>query len=344
MGNFYLLLEGQKGLYHTNGAKMFFPDRKWTDAKAGFFTDLHETVQKDTYSFITGKMLETLPLTADVFFETQPFKLTSTYFSLQIGDAEAIVEKDCHANWTVFVNTKEGVQSVYFVDDFIQGVYRMERTHYHRNCFTAELFKNKKLLDTTAQQKAWYFEFCQLDDDKIMTACVRIRSMVEMLYRTYYDFKIYDNTFIVVKSQYKYESSVAPSEYTFVFDGKNIIELSAVNVKSLGKLTKVINNDELEKFIVDNHICLGFGDRSIEYHDIVYTTLKALGVELTLYAWCGGDFTMDKLQDAEKVAFIEKSYEELKATTKRVGRYCSGGLINDLQKLNPRPWLLHNSL
>lgn len=338
-GKIYALLQGEKGLYYTDGVRIYFPDRKWTEAKLGFFTDLHVTIEKENYSFISGKMIETLPLSMETFFEAQPFKLTSTYYNQLIGDTMVVVEKDVQGNWTVFANTVDGVKAVFFTDDYITGYTRMEKIHYRRNCFTDVMFRHNQKVDTTAQKKAWYSSNCVLDESGIMTACIRIRSLVEMLYRQFIDFKVYDNTFVVVKSQHKYCDE--PSEFTFVYDGREIIELSDVNTKALGKLTKTISAEELEKFAVDNHICFGYGERTERYDDIVSTELKALGVELTIYGWRGSEFTMDKLQNADKVAFIEKSYSELQATVKRVGKSCTGRLVQELQKLNPRPWLLH---
>lgn len=58
--NGYIILQnGEKGLYYSDGEKIYFPDRQWVSAKPGIATNVHVTIDKSTYAFIVGEMIET---------------------------------------------------------------------------------------------------------------------------------------------------------------------------------------------------------------------------------------------------------------------------------------------
>lgn len=339
----YALVQGEKGLYYTDGVRIYFPDRKWTEAKLGFFTDLHVTIEKDKYSFISGKMIETLPLSAETFFEAQPFKLSSTYFYKLLGDTMMIIEKDCNGYWSAYVNTKNGIQQVFHTEDYVLGYKRMYKEHYRRNCFTDVLFKDKQTVDTTAYIKTWYADNCKLDEDRFMEACIRLCSRADFLGRKVTDFKLYDNTFIVVTYTVSYTYS-KDETYTmiFVYDNNDKLhDIRDVDVKTLGKVERKLTKDEVDNFCVEKHICLGYGHDTDISENLVMKVFSGLGAEVTIYAWCGDKFKMDFLSDENLIKVIDDDFAKLQATVKRVGKSCTGRLVNELQKFNVRPWLLH---
>lgn len=53
-----LLEKGERGLFYSDGNRIYFPDWRWKDAKVGLFTDMKITKDKDSYAFITGKMVD----------------------------------------------------------------------------------------------------------------------------------------------------------------------------------------------------------------------------------------------------------------------------------------------
>lgn len=54
-----LIQRGERGLFISNGNKLLFPDRSWKDAREGFARDIEVVLDKGTYAFVRGKMLET---------------------------------------------------------------------------------------------------------------------------------------------------------------------------------------------------------------------------------------------------------------------------------------------
>lgn len=336
----YALVQGKKGLYFTDGVRIYFPDRKWTEAKLGFFTDLHVTIEKETYSFISGKMIETLPLSAETFFEAQPFKLSSTYFYKLLGDTMMIIEKDCNGYWSAYVNTKNGIQQVFHTEDYVLGYERMYKEHYRRNCFTDVLFKDRQSIDVTSQARHWYANNCKLTEDMFMEACIRLISKSILWGRNIVDFKLYDDSFIVVN--YNCLSRNEKSQLVCVYSNNcELKEVNNVDVKALGKVTKTLTKDTVEDYCIKNHICLGYGHTTDFNSNVIEKTLSGFDVEVTIYAWSGSKFTTSMLDDKDTVDIIEDSFSRLQATVKRIGKCCSGRMIQELQKFNPRPWLLN---
>ena len=337
----YALVQGEKGLYYTDGVRIYFPDRKWTEAKLGFFTDLHVTVEKDTYSFISGKMIEALPLSAETFFETQPFKLSSVYCYKLLGDTMMIIEKDCNDYWSAYINTKDGIKQVFHTEDYVLGFMHMYKEHYRRNCFTDVLFKDRQAVDTSAYIKTYYVDNCKLDKDRFMEACIRLCSRVEFWHRKVIDFKLYNDTFIVVtyNGDFVYNRDEIFTTM-YVYDNNELHSITGVDVKTLGNSGIKLTRDEINNFCIEKHICLGYGHDTDIDENLVMRVFSGLEVEVTVYAWCGSKFKMDFLNNEDVVKVIDSSFEKLKATVKRVGKSCTGRLVNELQKFNVRPWLL----
>lgn len=342
MGNkIYALVQGEKGFYYTDGVKIYFPDRRWKDAKLGFFTDLQVTVEKDRYSFISGKMIETLPLSSETFFETQPFKLSSQYFYKLFGDTMVIIEKDCNGYWSAYVNTNNGIQEVFHTEDYILGFDRMGKEHYRRNCFTDVLFNDRQPLDVTTQVKSWYANNCKLSDEMFMEACIRLSSKAQFWGKNITDFKLYDDTFIVLT----YTSSYLKNEklqFVYVYSNScDLDEIYNVDIKTLGKVTKILTKDAIEDFCIKSHICIGIGYHTDFNRNVVENTFIGFDTEVTVYAWAGSEFTMSMLNDKDTVDIIEASFSRLQATVKSIGKYCSSKNIQELEKFNTRKWLLH---
>lgn len=339
----YALVQGEKGLYYTDGVRIYFPDRKWTEAKLGFFTDLHITIEKDKYSFISGKMIETLPLSSETFFENKPFKLSSQYFYKLLGDTMVIIEKDCNGNWSAYVNTRNGIQEVFYTEDYVLGYMHMYKEHYRRNCFTDVLFKDRQSIDITSQIRSWYANNCKLTEDKFMEACIRLISRPEFWYRDIINFRLYDDSFIVVNYIVNHSMlrDKEKSQLVFVYSNScGLDEVNNVDVEALGKVTKILTKDEVDDFCVKNHICVGYGHDTDFNSNVVEHTFSGFNTEVTVYAWEGSKFTTSMLNDKDTIDTIEASFSRLQAMVKRIGKCCSGKMIQELQKFNPRPWLL----
>lgn len=58
-----MLMKGSKGLYLSDGKKLYFPDRSFTDAEMGFVRNAKVVKDKGTYAFITGEMVRNVPMT-----------------------------------------------------------------------------------------------------------------------------------------------------------------------------------------------------------------------------------------------------------------------------------------
>lgn len=75
-----LLKKGERGLFFSDGKRIYFPDRCWEDAKAGYFSDMKITKDKDTYAFITGKMID------DVFIKENSVDICSNLYLVTLTD------------------------------------------------------------------------------------------------------------------------------------------------------------------------------------------------------------------------------------------------------------------
>lgn len=54
----FFIQKGERGLVIDGGGKLLFPDRSWKGAREGFATDVKITKDKDTYAFVSGRMLD----------------------------------------------------------------------------------------------------------------------------------------------------------------------------------------------------------------------------------------------------------------------------------------------
>lgn len=336
----YALVQGDRGLYYTDGKRIYFPDRKWTEAKAGFFTDMYVSVDKGSYAFIRGRMLNTTPIDKEAFFNFKPFELSSNYFTNSLGDTHMVVERFENGSVSIYVNTSDGLKEVVHAEDYMQGYISGTRQEYHYNQFISILLRDKEPIDVSGYVIDYYEQHCKLDKDRFLEACIRLKS--NALSRKVESIKLYDDVFIVTDYVIEYTGVRDRYRFTNIYAyGNDLYKIENLDVKKLGKVTNEISDAELEDFCVKNHICLGYGNIANGAGTLLSRDFISLGVEDTVYAWNGNKFKMNFLEDTETVAEIEESFVKLQSDIKRVGKSCTGRMINELQKLNPKPWILH---
>lgn len=60
-----VLLRGSRGLFLSDGNKIYFPDRSFSDADEGFVKNIKVVKDKGTYAFITGEMVRDVAMSDD---------------------------------------------------------------------------------------------------------------------------------------------------------------------------------------------------------------------------------------------------------------------------------------
>lgn len=53
-----ILVKGDRGLYISDGKKLYFPERSFKEAREGFIKDVVVVKDMGTYAFIKGEMVE----------------------------------------------------------------------------------------------------------------------------------------------------------------------------------------------------------------------------------------------------------------------------------------------
>lgn len=325
-----IIVKGTKGLQYTDGRRMYFPDRKWQDARVGIFTDMRITVDKDTYAFFTGKMLEVEPLSIDEVFTIEEYEADATYKSLDVDNGN-VIAISCDGETGIYAKVASKVIKIIDTDDLeVNSIGIRVKQHIADFLFTA------KGVDVSSYLLKHFSETCKLGDKKrALLACIRI--MASRPHASFKDFTIFSDAFIVAKAGSEFFST----EMVYAFDKDDELKFIAFTPSVVkGTKTGRIDVAEVENICVNNMICLYSGYAEADKL-VVTNKLSALGHTSEVFAWNGNLFTWDCLENEQVVKQINDAKEQHQALLKRLGKQCSSKMITELRKLNLKAWLLH---
>lgn len=315
---FVFFSKGEKGLYFSNGKKMFFPDRGFKDAKVGL-AEVYVGIGKDkgNYAFVSGKMIEELPINMS---ELETYCLGKEIHRLFFMNSEN--EEPIYA----FLSLKDG--GVILLHQSKNGLEVCFETHDDNN-EEMYLAKNLRLalddwVNTVSGSDLLHKLVCMNAQE------VSHDDVLERLIGYGYTWSITNAT-------------VYDNKYVFLSDGNILIKVkddfisadSEVILELRKEKSFEVNDKEVKDFMLSNNIAIGYDHSSVTFKKSIRAFDEVFEVEV----FNNKCFRMSHLDTSFKGDVI-KSAEHINGVRKQYGKVCkTQQQIAELQKLSPKNYL-----
>ena len=332
----FLLVEGEKGLYYTDGHKFYFPDRRWKGAREGFATNLQVTVDKGNYAFITGEMIE--PAQFDVSDSiAKSFKFfISSNSSNKFINSESISDTIMVGQWNgytilrlseiYYIKTKEGVVPFISCNSYSQ----------HRDLFSKLNLKSFNLAEFILSN-----DLFKVSDNDVLDICINIQAVTGFYYKEISkEISIYNNSLFEAITEVGYRRY-----YIFDMESDTLVQLMGINISNLVENIKLDKNyfswDFISKYCMNNFILLK-GNLSLEpvvtaYVDVFNTVLEVKCFNGKVFKSAIRDKYIDE---------VTKSWNEFKKNRVKLSSVLSKkqlqAYLSDLAKLTNKGVLIEN--
>ena len=327
---YILLRQGRKGLVYSDGNRCYFPDRSWGPATEGFFEGLKVKVDKDTYAFITGKMIKLLPLSKEEFFSVNKYDCSKCYKVMETNGGTAFIVIFSDNSLNIYGKTEKGIELLAFTGK--------DEAEYSERCNAVirDFVSKASMLDVRAENRAYLLKSAVIPDkERLMVACIRI--LGSRHYSDFSEFVLYDDT--VIKAVRKKSSGVSVSfGDTYVFTEDDV--LHPLDNADCGKVTMRLSMDEVADFMLKHKISRKQGFVSCECPNkrVIVHSVLAFDDEGDMYAWSAENFTMDCLDDKDACEFLERKHKELEIKVKNLARCCPKSEYSKLRYISFKRW------
>ena len=319
---FVFFTKGEKGLYFSNGRKMFFPDRDFKDAREGL-AEVHINVGKDkgTYAFVSGKMIDNTPINMS---ELEAYCLDNN-----ICDVHRLILLESEDTSDVlYACIRHGacdMTMLYQSEDGLKVCFELQQ----RGDTEKYLFKNVQRAVANWKSYSDESEFLKLlacrnaeevTKDEVMELLVRI------------NYVGFDNTTCVYDNKY-----IAIIGFGAYIKSKGKMVAMSSDIISKVKQTKsfMISAQEVKDFMYDHNISRYHGRNDI----VVDLPVKAFDENFNVKVFNSSVFKMLYLNGVFNNMVLE-SAEEIKKARMHYGRHCTTQRqIDELRKLSPKNYL-----
>lgn len=313
--SFLVFLEkSKKGLFYSDGKRIYFPDRKFVSATRGL-AKVDITNDKDKYAFVCGEMMQSLPINDD--------DLAKFCVENEILDISLLSREDSEYEYAVLRSKTGLVYFVYQNEDGIQIAFEFDGTSTE-SMYQRKFFNGLNWRFTPASSSVV---------SKIMfsrSECVTRDEVMELLVNTYYENAMHtgEDTYTV------YADRLVDIRGTYYVKLKGIFR-RVVNIpidKTWSKYT--VTADEVRDFMIKNNISLsGMGSPTVTRY------IRAFDTSFDITCFSSSAFKMKYLGMGAYVDKIKHDAEMMESARKQYGKYCGAKQISELQKLMPRRYL-----
>lgn len=314
MGFLAFFEENEKGLFYSDGKRIYFPDRKFMSATRGL-ARVDITNDKEKYAFVCGEMVKSLSINDEV--------LVKFCIEKNILDISLLNRKDSECEYAILRSDTGFIYFVYQDEEGLKVAFEFDGTSvesaYQRRFFNG--------LD---------WRFCPASSS-VISKILFLRServthdeVMELLVNTYYENVMHtgEDTYTV------YTDRLINIRGTYYVKSKDSFQ-RVVNIpidKTWSKYTVTV--DEVRDFMIKNNISLsGMSSPTVTRYIHAFDTnfdITCFSSSAFKMKYLGMDVYADKVkQDAEMMESARKQY----------GKYCGAKQISELQKLMPRKYL-----
>lgn len=336
-----LIQKGDRGLFISNGNKLLFPDRSWKDAREGFAKDIEITLDKGTYAFVRGKMMDTLPITLDDIF----VQAGSYYRAGNFGGTDYIIE------WTSGVRQDDGFRvHVKSQNDDSTSIERV-RFVGKRLPELGMLQENATPVDITdalaARCQVLNFESDEQYAFEMFKLFQAVYQRSEVGGRVKATMRVYNSSLVLVCHHFEFSGD---SYEIYKYDGElgfgDWVRMENFPSRSCEKLwakSDDLDLHEISDLAMDYKVCLGkkrYGDNSFDER-LYSRVFECMGNGVVVYAFNMkgyGPEWFDTDEAQPYINLVEESFARLESLKHQLSKKGIG--IDKLGSLSVRSWIM----
>lgn len=336
----FFIQKGERGLVIDGGGKLLFPDRSWKGAREGFATDVKITKDKDTYAFVSGRMLDI----ADIgIYDIDICDDCASYWQGEVNGSKYILEYSANLranNYRIFVRVQnEDGYSTERVSLPNKGYKTKNYLLEHAKPVDVDelLFSHAKELsfESDKQYANEMFKFLRrLYKDSIVTG----REPLEL------EIRVYESSLLLVKFSDKYYHYDKHQIYSYVGElGKGEFKRVRIycDTDQIWEKSGTLDLEELEGMAYDYGVSLNSSmlDRAFDSR-LTCHVFECNGNGVVVYAFNLDGYDLDWLETedaAPYVGLVDESLDRLSYLSKRLAKIGVG--IDNLGKMNVKSWL-----
>lgn len=329
MNEYLVLIEGEKGLFASDGRKPYFPHRTFSSATVGIVSKVAVEYDKGNYAFISGSMVETLPIEQDDILSFVNERNLQSYVTqinhgvLRDSNVQLCViycEDELKTTYILF-KTSKGLQILTELNSdsekFLRYNYNNVVSHL-RDADTGRIIGGTNLSDMVLTIRLRGAE--NITTEQAFILCVN----------NYWQFgdndaEVYDDRYVKTHDKlYYFINGELRSISAYSCIAKAVIDLSTFKYK--------ITEKEVTDYMVENNIGYGsgFDGHILERHISVFNE------DICVKLFNSRHFKMEFLKEESAVNTVQESVKELESFRKKIGKQCSKSMISELQKLSLR--------
>lgn len=327
-----LFIPGVRGRLAANhDGKFYFPDSKSNINEGGLY-ECEVTVDKDKYAFVNGTIIETYMPSSKFISEYIGYCLFANSSISEISEFEI---KSIGVSTIIFIKRRNFVDIGYVNEhdelfDICQHKFSLHRisnisSFYDVRNFQDDIRYQKEKINAV-KDIAMTIDNCLL---KAITAIVCSKRIGFYKWEPVNNIKIYDDKFVIIETEYHGHVSTRIFAYSKKY---GVIELDSIFTVDdfRNKTFDIITMDDVFNWMIEHHVGTGgFGEEMIYDNRVEFTNQY---ITITCINGCQ---VMNDISDDDKIK-VEKSFEQLDAFKKRIGKNISKSMMKDLVKLSPR--------
>lgn len=332
-----LFVNGNKGLAANYNGKFYFPDKNSRIIEPGVYACM-VSIEKDNYAFVTGDLLATKA--PSVAYANSKF--TDNFLANKMSNSQRIdefhVKRMGRSTLMISLCRDTVIIDCLFHDGTEMNLCKYE-INYRKDYNMAKLYDIDKFESiVTYEGPSTRLEAALLCAEKLPNKSECMPFLVSLLsfyyselFTSYSNLKnltVFDNKIVVVTSHLT--SLNCDSKITYVFNKKygfiNIGEIPNINTYDK---TATIDAADIENWMIKNHTGFASSD------DIVCNkNIKFMGTNITVQ-YVNAKYAMHNI-DATYLETVTKSFDELDAFRKQLGKNISKNMLSELSKLSPK--------
>lgn len=331
-----LFVKGKKGLAANHNGKFYFPDRNGCIKATGLY-DCKITIDKDKFAFVDGKPIKTQAASIEIICSLLNLDMSSvglenreTINVFNVNNVDVLFVKNSIATHLMYINDKKQIESITSFSTNPKSSYNV------RQLYSPE--ENMKRIISNMDIKNYLVKNGAetLSDLMLLKAATIVKSK-QGKYHHIIDMSLVDSKFIVVHTEY-WDVNLTG---IYVYDKKQnaLIDVDEKIFDAVAdkKNCKKISIKNIDEFCIKNHIAMHYmrdEQEDSELKPVFENKIRFMNTNIVVKCLDANALFVD-IREEDK-AVITKSFDELEAYKKKIGKCISKSMLQEFSKFSPK--------
>ena len=330
-----LFVKGKRGLAANHNGKFYFPDRNGCIKTTGLY-DCKITIDKDKFAFVDGKLIKTQATSIETICSLLNLSMSSvspenreTINVFNVNNVDVLFVKNSIATHLMYINDKEQIESITSFSTNSKSSYNMRQLYSPENMkrTISNLDIKNYLVKNSAET---------LSDLMLLKAATIVKSKQGKYFHVI-DMSLVDSKFIVVHAEYWDVNLTRIYAYDKKQNSLIDVDEEIFDAVADKKNCKKISVKEIDEFCIKNHIAMHYmrdEQENPELKPVFENKIRFMNTNIVVKCLDANALFVDIRE--EDRAVITKSFDELEAYKKKIGKCISKSMLQEFSKFSPK--------